>query len=269
MIKQKTIGLSILSWRGAETLDNSLKSYDKAGLFDVFDDAQVFLPDPDPAVREVVAKYPIRAVEHGENLGIMGNLNEAAQTIFSDYLLMLENDCPLISKLETVEEYLSRALDIMDNEAVVAARFRSVSNPGEPILPGPIKYAKLYEPGIINDVKRFLRPSKVKRLSGYAAYLGQDAMNRHSEYFDNLGNGFVLIDNKIGNWTNQSALVRRRQFLEELIPAAKASHTKRGANGLPNLEIEMNRSPIWRNSGWKTLLTPGLFTHERVGHRGY
>lgn len=269
MIGRSTIGLSILSWRGAETLENSLQSYAKAGLFDVFDEVQVFLPDSDSAVRDVVAKYAVRAVEHPENLGIMGNLIEAAKAISTDYLLMVENDCPLIAPIQTVRARLSRALDIMENDAVVAARFRSVANPGEPTLPGPIKYKKLFEPGVLNGVKRFLRPGKVRRLSGYAAYVGQDAMNRHGEYFEDLGDGYILIDNKIGNWTNQSALVRRQKFLEELIPAALASRSGRGANGLPNLEIEMNRSPIWRNSGWKTLLTPGLFTHERVGYRGY
>jgi len=45
--------------------------------------------------------------------------------------------------------------------------------------------------------------------------------------------------------------------------------TKRHANHLPNLEIEMNKSRQWRRSGWKIACGLGLFTHERIGDRGY
>ncbi len=264
-----TIGLSILSWRGGETLKHSLESYQNAKLFDLFDASQVFLPDPDETVLNVVRGYNVRMEQAEKNLGILGNLAEAAQRIETDYLLMLENDCPLYETTQTAREQFERSLTIMQDESVVAARFRSVKHPGAPEPFGPEKYSKLYAPGIVNRLHRALRPGKVKRLSGYAAYLGPEAMARHPGYFKNLRDGYILIDNRVGNWTNQSVLVRREQFINEIIPMARAEPSRRGANGMPNLEIELNKSRAWRNSGWKTLLTPGVFTHERIGYRGY
>ena len=70
-------------------------------------------------------------------------------------------------------------------------------------------------------------------------------------------------------WTNQSILVNRDFFLNKIIPLARSVKTNRHANNLPNLEIELNKTPKWRESGWKIACGPGLFTHERVGDRGY
>ena len=35
-----------------------------------------------------------------------------------------------------------------------------------------------------------------------------------------------------------------------------------------NIEIELNKA-WWRNQNWKIVVSPGLFTHERLSDRGY
>ena len=114
-----------------------------------------------------------------------------------------------------------------------------------------------------------LRPRKVKRLSGYARYDGGESMKRHGSAFEDLGDDYYLVDCAVMPWTNQSILMRRSLFLETIIPHARQVKTNRGANKLPNLEIELNKDTFWRNSGWKILCGPGLFTHRRHDHRGY
>ena len=52
-MKPSTIGLGVLSWRGADSLNSTLKSYAKVDLFSLFDEVVVFLPDPDDKVLEL------------------------------------------------------------------------------------------------------------------------------------------------------------------------------------------------------------------------
>jgi len=203
-----SIGLSILSWRGAKSLRPALESYQSSGLFDIFDEAQIYLPDPDKAVLDVAAGFEIRLRASPKNLGIMGNMIAAAQQLSTDYILMLENDCPLIEPLDEVKRQLKISIDLLEREDVIMSRLRSVREPGQAFT-GLEKYRRLY------------------------------------------------------------ILINREFFLNKIIPMAVSVKTKRHANHLPNLEIEMNKSRQWRRSGWKIACGLGLFTHERIGDRGY
>ena len=148
------------------------------------------------------------------------------------------------------------------------ARLRSVRSPGQEFT-GLAKYRRLFDGSLKSRVERALRPDKIRRLAGYALYDTPDTIRRHSTYFEALGGGYYLVDATIMPWTNQSILINRDRFLNDIIPLAKSVKTNRHANKLPNLEIELNKTPLWKNSGWKIACTPGLFTHERIGHRGY
>jgi len=263
-----TLGLSILSWRGAETLKPSLASYARAGLFNEFSETQVFLPDPDDAVLKVVRGYDIPIRTSPENLGIMENMISAVKAMSSDYILMLENDCPLIEPLNEVRSQFSKSIELLARNDVIMARFRSVKEPGQ-AFDGLRKYRKLYDGSLKSEVLRRFRKDKLHRLSGYALYDSPEAISRHALYFQDVGDNFYLVDAFIMPWTNQSVLVHRETFLKKIIPLAQSVETRRHANKLPNLEIELNKTPAWRKSGWKIACGRGLFTHQRIGDRGY
>ena len=263
-----SIGLSILSWRGADTLRPSLDSYASVKLFNEFAEAQVFLPDPDEAVQSVARSYDINIRIIPQNLGIMENMVAAASAMSTEYILMLENDCPLIETISEVRRQLSKSLTLLEREDVIMSRLRSVREPGQ-AFSGLAKYQRLHEGSFKSRIMRRLRPDKLQRLSGYALYDGTDAIGKHKNYFKNVGDDFHLVDASVMPWTNQSILIHRETFLNKIIPLARSVKTKRTANRLSNLEIEMNKTPLWRNSGWKIACGPGLFTHERIGDRGY
>lgn len=263
-----SVGVSILSWRGAETLRPSLESYASAQLFDVFSDAQIFLPNPDAAVLDVAKQFNVKVETIPQNLGIMENMVAAAETMTTDYILMLENDCPLIEPISEVRRQLNTSINLMEQDDVIMARLRSVREPGQ-AFSGLTKYRRLYDGSIKARLTRQFRPDKLRRLTGYALYAGPQAISRHARHFESVGNGFFLVDAAVMPWTNQSILINRDIFLNEIVPMARAVKTKRHANNLPNLEIELNKSLRWRNSGWKIACGPGLFTHERIGDRGY
>ena len=263
-----SIGLSILSWRGAETLKPSLESYASAGLFAEFSESQVFLPDPDDSVLSATSTFDIKINSTPRNLGIMENMATAAAAISTDYILMLENDCPLIEPLTEVRRQLTKSLKLLERDDVIMSRLRSVRAPGQAFT-GLTKYCKLYNGSLKSQIINRFRPDKLRRLTGYALYDGPESIARHPDCFENIGEGFYLVDAKVMPWTNQSILINRNRFLNEIIPLARSIETKRHANKLPNLEIEMNKALLWRNSNWKIACGPGLFTHERIGDRGY
>lgn len=263
-----SVGLSILSWRGAESLKSSLGSYANANLFSLFDETQVFLPDPDDDVVRVCEEHPLNIRTMPQNLGIMENMRQAAKAISTDYVLMLENDCPLIESHEIAKERLETAIRILSNGDAMMARFRSLTSPGQAFT-GLSKYQHLFDGSIQSKITRILRPSKVRRLAGYAVYDGGNSPERHPNLIQATQHDVFLIDAAAMPWTNQSILINRELFLNKIIPMAEGIKTNRGANKLPNLEIELNKSKAWRNSGWKIVCGPGLFTHERIGSRGY
>jgi len=263
-----TIGLGVLSWRGADSLNSTLESYAKIGLFSLFDEVVVFLPDPDKQVLEVAKTYPITIHTAPNNLGILENIAATAECLSTNFFLFTENDCPIIEPLDEAKKQLDRSLKLLEREDIIMSRLRSIRMPGQD-FDGLNKYRALYHPGFFSYMKRMLRPEKVKRLSGYARYDGINSIKRHGHYFEDLGDDYYLVDCAIMPWTNQSILIRRDIFLESIIPHARQVKTKRGANKLPNLEIELNKGSFWRNSGWKILSGPGLFTHQRHEDRGY
>ncbi len=263
-----SIGLSILSWRGAEALRPALESYAKVGLFHEFDEAQVFLPDPDQAVLDVVRDFDVQVRTSQQNLGIMENMVAAAAQLSTDYILMLENDCPLIEPIAEVRRQIARSIELLNCKDVIMSRLRHVRDPGQAFT-GLAKYRKLHDGSLRSHLTRLFRPDKTRRLAGYALYDGPGSINRHQKHFQDMGDGFYLVDTSIMPWTNQSILVDRHRFLNEIIPVARSVKTNRHANDLPNLEIELNKTSLWRSSGWKIACGPGLFTHERIGDRGY
>ena len=69
-------------------------------------------------------------------------------------------------------------------------------------------------------------------------------------------------------WTNQSIMINRDFFLNNIIDVAEEMETKRRINGFKNLEIEMN-SDYWRQSVLGFAIPKGIFTHQRLGDQGY
>ena len=263
-----SVGLSILSWRGADTLNRSLESYEKTDLFSAFNAVQIVLPDPDQSVLRVANRHKNRIKTLPQNLGIMENMAQAASSMTTDYILMLENDCPLIEPKSEVVRQLEKSLILLKRDDVIMSRLRSVKFPGQAFT-GLDKYRRLYDGSIKSSVIRGIRPDKRNRLSGYALYDGPDSIARHPTHFENAGDGFYLVGAEIMPWTNQSILIHRETFLETILPLARSTKTRRLANNYRNLEIELNSNLAWRRSGWKIACGPGLFTHERIGDRGY
>ncbi|MCV6602380.1 MAG: hypothetical protein OIF54_12635 [Cohaesibacter sp.] len=268
------IGIGILSWKGYASLHASLKSYDEQKFLDLFAEKHLFLPEAEQQGRIIAQENGLTHSEHPDNLGILGGFEALASNMTSDYVLLLENDLPLITDQKTAYQELKNGLALLKQEKAQVIRMRSRRYPGEAFTTKE-KYKRYYATPNASSfdhsmqaLRRLIRPNKANRLIGTAPYLHHKPENHHPEIIRDCETDFLLIDAKHIHWTNQSILINRHFFLEQIIGYAKTAKTKRTANGFKNLEIEM-RSPHWHKSGWKVGLGQGILTHARKGDRGY
>jgi hypothetical protein len=267
---QGSVGLGVLSWRGHQSLRQALASYKKEDFFSLFDDALIFLPDPDEHVQKVVSKYPLRVETSPENKGILSGMEEIANRLTTDYIFFTENDCPLVEKRNEADRQIKIALELLQDGRACMARMRHVEQPGEK-FETLHKYKRMHPTPdtFISGLRRVFRPAKAHRLSGTAIYGETHPEQKFPQSIESVGDGFYLVNSGILPWTNQSILIKRNFFRDTILPFCKSTPSKRTANGFQTLEIELNRSNFWTKSGWKIACGPGLLTHNRVNDRGY
>ncbi len=267
---QGTIGLGILSWRGHRSLDMAMASYQKADFFSLFDEAMIFLPDPDDNVQKVAAKYPLRMETSPDNLGILVGMEEIAKRLETEYIFFTENDCPLLEPRTEAQRQIATALEILETGHACMARMRHIKHYGETFNIIDKYYRYFPEPDTIAaKFRRMLRPEKARRLSGAAIYGTTKPAQKFPKDIKATQGGFYLVSTAVMPWTNQSILIRRDFFLDTIIPYCKSVPLGRNINGFRSIEIELNRSKFWIGSGWNIACGPGLLTHQRAGDRGY
>lgn len=272
---QGSIGLGTLSWRGIGSLRAALKTYADADFFSLFDEAMIFLPEPDEDAVKIAQQYPYRIETQPDNLGILNGMEEIAKRLNTDYIFFTENDCPLIEPRAEAKRQITKALDLLSRENtcqnnVSMARMRHAVHFGEKfnIYDKYLRYFPVPDT-IPAKLRRILRPQKAKRLCGNAIYAHPQPALKFPEYISDAQDGFYLVDAATMAWTNQSIIVRRDFFLETIIPYCKSVPLRRGANGFKAIEVELNRSKFWTQSGWKIACGPGILTHKRMENREY
>lgn len=265
-----TVGMGILSWRGADSLKYALSTYAKADLFSLFDERVIILPDPDDAVRAIAHKHPLKAIEFAQNLGIAGGMRAVAEALTTDYVLFLENDCPLIEPITKARSQIELSIDALETGQAFMARLRSRRNPGE-LFATLGKYKRYWDKNLSANLRRTIRPTKAMRLCGTAVYAIENPDQHHPKFIQEYSpnSGTYIVSPKAMPWTNQSILMKRRDFLDVILPFVEAQPLKRGINGFHNVEIELNRSAFWTQSNFNILCPKGLFTHKRFNDRGY
>lgn len=267
---QGEIGLGILSWRGHRSLNQALETYQKQDFFSLFDEAMIFLPDPDDDVMAVARNYPLRIETSAKNGGILLGMEEIANRLETEYIFFTENDNPLVETRAEAKRQIRTALEILSNDQACMVRMRSVRNFGETFNIYD-KYLRYFpNPDTLEaKLRRTLRPAKARRLCGAAIY-AEDAPNeKFPNHITKLENGFYLVDTASLAWTNQSILIKREFFRNTILPYCKSVPFKRGINGFRSIEIELNNSKFWTKSGWKIACGSGLLTHKRADDRGY
>ena len=259
--------IGVLSWKGYDSLENSLDSYKKNGLSNMTDNKFVCLPEYTEEGIKIVEKYNYKPILINENLGILGGFKKLAEKMPQGPILLLENDLELIeNEIETYSQ-LQRSINLLNERNLIQVRLRSRKNPGEPFV-GLRKYKNYWSDNIISRSKRYLRPNKAYKLIGTSIYCYDEPEKIHPNIVHKIYEGFYLVSSSILTWANLAILVDRDVYLETIIKKAEQIKSKKQINGFKNIEIELNNS-WWRNNEFKILIAPGLFKHNRLSYRGY
>ncbi len=262
-----SLAIGILSWKGYDSLENSLYSYQKNGLSKMTKHKFVCLPEYKEEGIRIAEKYNYRPILIKNNLGILEGFKRLAKEMPKGPILLLENDLELIENENETYSQLQKSINFLKKYRFIQVRLRSRKIPGEPFV-GLSKYKSYWSDNIISRTKRILRPFKARRLIGTSTYYHEEPDKIHPNIVKKIDDNFYLVTSSVLNWANLAILVDRDIYLEKIIKKAEEIKSKKNINGFKNIEIELNNS-WWRNNEFEILVAPGLFKHNRLSHRGY
>ena len=114
-MKNLKFSIGILSWKGYDSLHNSLQSYEKYGLNSLTKSKFICLPEYNDIGIELSKKFGYQPILFKKNIGILNGFKSLALNMPDGPLLLLENDLPLVENnkktftlLEQSLEYLSK-----------------------------------------------------------------------------------------------------------------------------------------------------------------
>jgi len=261
------LGLALLSWRGGDVLKRTLESYKKADLFSLFDRVLVLFQEINDSDREIAETYGLDYISTLENIGIEEGISMLARNLDTKYILLLENDCPLVEPREEVVRQLNLARRRLAAGEVDVYRLRHRWQPGEKFTAAK-KYKRYHSlPGegirFFKLLLRFLRPRKYEKLIGMAPYVYEiPNLPNYKKYIKVQPEGDLIVSSEVLKWTNQSVLLKRSFLINEVLAHAKANPNKRTVHGFQDIEKSVNRK-WWRQSNFKIGVNLGLFTHKR------
>ena len=131
--------IGILSWKGYDSLRNSLTSYEANGLSELTNSKFVCLPEYNEEGIDIAKKFRYEPILIRENIGILGGFKELAKQMPKGPILLLENDLELIENKKTTFNQLQKSIDFLSKHDAIQVRLRSRFNPGEPFV-GVLKY---------------------------------------------------------------------------------------------------------------------------------
>ena len=256
-----TLSIGVLSYHAHETLARTLASYDKGALTSNADETYMFFNEMTDADIRFAQGHPNwRFAGSATNLGILGGTDALARRMTGDYLLMLQNDCPLIADAAFTRRYLSDALELLASGRADIVRCRSRTFPGQGFADGK-KFSRFYGDGWRPLLRRIFRPIKARRTIGRAPYAIPDADRRFPSYVVRRGN-FLVVDSEVITFTDQPFLISRTLMLD-LLDWAKGHPRGRQPPGRQALEVCLNTA-WWRRRHFKVAVGEGLFTHARL-----
>ena len=280
-MKKPTIGIGILSWKAHSTLIHSLQSYN-SNFLSFFDKKIIYFSDISDEDKAIANKHGWDYAG-GINEGIAVGMKKLAENLDTDYVLLLQNDNPLIEDWVFATRHIQRAVNMLNEGKADLARMRHRWKVGEGFadVTKYLKYFPLFrmdknfEPDVHDSDKlnysdsmdkkllRLFRMTKAHRLKGRSVFIEKFPNDLYPKYIKPEGHFFV-IDSAILDFTDQCLLISRDLWLNVFVPFIEANPVStRSSNGFQAPELCINKSKWWRKSHFKILQGQGIFTHAR------
>lgn len=234
------ISICILSWKSDKTLKNTLKSYQKNGLLNLFDDITILFQEVSEKDMALADKFGIKHIGLKENIGIGKGIIKLLENAKYNYVLFLEHDWELVENKNTTHQRLKSGLEMLQKGFHVV-RYRSRKKPGYPL------YSYIHKGNELNyydDWHQCTSPQLLESLHWLdPAERFPDKIQKDGEYF--------ITTSRWANWTNNPFLLRKDFYLNEL---AKFSGE--------GVHFEKNIAYWWARQNFKIAQGEGLFKHN-------
>jgi hypothetical protein len=288
-----SLGIGVLSWRAHKTLIQSLESYAANGFLEMFDEKVIYFSDISDEDRVIAQKYGWDFAG-GPNAGIAVGMKKLAQSMSSDYIILLQNDNPICEDKNFACSHINEGFELLKNKEADIVRLRHLWKVGEGFADVK-KYCDYYavqnvsrdfifnEHGMTEEnfkaswakiIKRILRPQKAKNLIGRSVFVEENPDDIYPQFITRKNN-FFIIDSGVINFTDQCLMISRDYWLDIFCDYVdKHPDSGRSSGGFPAPERSIN-GPWWRNSHFKVAQGQGVFTHDRFdgsfreGHKGF
>lgn len=265
-----TLGLGVLTWRSPKTLERTLVSHEAAGLWPLLNQRLVFVQEGDADSVSIARNAGYEVAVSQENLGIFGGFKAMGAAMRTDLIIPNENDFQAITAPQETVKQLTFARELVDQARADIVMLRSRDEPGEPFFQD--KYHAYFPKNdtaqMTARLRRMLRPLKTRRMAARSIRLFADAPTRAPFAVHEIAQGWAMTTSRWQTWSNNPCLLRREFFNDTLIAHADAAPVRRTINGAKNFEIELN-DRWWRTQAFKIAQGPGIYSHNRIGYRGY
>ena len=234
------ISLLILSWKGHQTLINTLESYKNNGLLDVAREKIIYFQEISEEDKKIALKYGCTYIGDSRNTGIGTGLYELAKAATSEYILFLENDWELICNKVDTEKRLTAGISLLSDRNVNVIRYRHRYKFGLPNYALQFEGKELSSPFCLLESSYWIVNPEIK----FPDYITKQTIN--SEYF-------YLAASKNANFTNNPTMYKKKFYIDIVTP-----FTKEG------FEPESSMQKWWEKQNYIVAQGEGLFYHNRI-----
>jgi len=126
------ITIAYLSWKRHNVLEQTLKSHEDNGLFNLINNKTVLFQEVSDLDIKIAEKYNLKYIGENKNIGILDALLKLIENCKTEYFIFSENDWLLIHPPETVEKMLTDCINILSENEAEIIRLRSKRYPGLP-----------------------------------------------------------------------------------------------------------------------------------------
>jgi hypothetical protein len=278
------VTLAMISWRAWRTVENTLASYETADVLGLFGARRVHFNEIAPEDRAIADRYGFAATGTPGNVGIFGAVDAVARATDTTHLLMVENDCPLVTDRHGLVAMLTTTLADMADEGVDVFVMRSRRQPGDPFWraerymryfavhdrlavapPPPGRIAPPLPTDTAARLRRVYEDRRRPRLRGSAIYAEEDPTVRHPAVVRRSAHGNWITSSRYLHWTNCCYLVRTDFLRDVVLDRVRHHPAPTTLNGHQDIEAALKHGRWWsRQSFTMGQCEPGPFTHVRL-----
>ncbi len=236
-----SLSVGILSWRSPLTLNNSLSSYQKNGLFECADEILIFFNEISSKDEEIVKRYNLKYIGAPQNIGIGRALKTLVNKARGDYFLFLEEDWVLVENRDITKKRLITAMSLIEDGRADVVRLRHRFKYGYPLYQIIYKGNELKTPWHLFESIHWIDDPENK----FPQFISKLSLNEED---------WFLTSSRHACYTNNPCIYKK-DFLKHIVLPFTF-----GDGAALEDDIEF----WWREQTFKVCQGPGLFEHKRL-----